>query len=186
MMPSLSLLLLLVAPSAAVAAAEQPLPPHLLRVSGSDAHPATATAATLFTLDPSAGCSFTWAHRRQPARGAVQSAYRVTVRDAATGGITHDSGRLNSSEPSHFLPSGRLASARGCVWTVAWWDGDGRLSAAANEAAFHIGPGAADWVGIPWIGSNTSNTYRATGLPATEQAAASVMLYICALGFGTH
>ena len=124
-----------------------PLAPQFLRVSGSDVHPATATSATQFALDPDNGCSFTWAHRRAP-RATAQLAYRVTVRDAATGTDAYDSGRQNTSEPSHRLASGRLAPSRGYLWRVAWWDAGGRQSLPSDEAAFHIAPRDADWAGV--------------------------------------
>jgi len=170
--------------SSSPAAAAGPLPPELLRASGSDVHPTTGSVATRFALDPSNGCSFTWAHQAGANRAVVQAAFQLRVWDASTGHVAYDSGFCNSSDPSHYLPAGSLKTARGYVWRVSWWDGDGRASALSNEAAFHVGPDAAGWEGVPWIGANASNVYRATGLPVTEEAATSVILYICALGFG--
>ena len=89
---AMELLLLGVSASGVLAgvAGERPPPAERLRASGSNVHPATVSAATRFALDPSAACSFTWAHPPNVARGAVQAAFQLTVRDAATGGVAYD------------------------------------------------------------------------------------------------
>ena len=159
-----------------------PLAARRLRASGSN----TKEPSRSFALDPTGVITFTWSSEHTQ-RGAAQASFHIVVRDAITGRVAYDSGRVDSAFPRHHLPANAQASletAREHSWSVVWWDAEGRGS-PQSTGTFHLGPGADEWAAAPWIGSNVTNLYRTNQLPATEEAAASVMLYVCALGFGS-
>ena len=161
---------------------EMPAPARRLRASGSN----TKEPSRSFALDPTGVITFTWSSEHTE-RGAAQASFHIVVRDAITGRVAYDSGRVRSAFPRHHLPANAQASletAREHSWSVVWWDAEGRGS-PQSTGTFHLGPGADEWAAAPWIGSNVTNLYRTNQLPATEEAAASVMLYVCALGFGS-
>ncbi|WP_062529735.1 family 78 glycoside hydrolase catalytic domain [Demequina rhizosphaerae] len=82
----------------------------------------------------------------------VQTAFRIVVRDEATGRTAWDSGEVGSSEQSHHPYDGApLEPARPYAWTVAVRDGAGLWSAPSAPARFTTGVPAdrweADWIG---------------------------------------
>ena len=166
--------------SAAAASGSGPLAAFRLRAGGANTHPATGTVGTQFAIPALEPPTLTWAAEHAE-RGASQTAFRVTITDAATGATVHGSGLKTTPEPFYELPA-PLPSGRGYEWSVTWFDAAGRASPPSEPAAFRTALADPEWDGVPWIGSNATNVYRTeVSLDATVTGAT---LYICALGYG--
>lgn len=103
--------------------------------------------------DPTGGASpfrFTWAPRASAdERGASQSAYRLVVVDerrAGDGGaVQFDSGVVRSDNPAANLARDALAADGAFLWTVEWFDANGRGAGASRAARLRTALRAADW-----------------------------------------
>ena len=163
------------------AASASPTSPIRLRASGSDWSATGRAHAFALTHDDKAP-AFTWAPQH-PGRGARQSAYEIEVSDAA-GRAVWRSGKVISGEPRCTFPLSAappLRTASTYRWHVTTFDGQDERSPAAH-AAFHVAPAPIDWNKTSWLGSATSNMYRAT-FDAPAAAPVSSVLYVSGLGY---
>lgn len=159
------------------------LAPSRLRADGSDWSSSAPHAR--FALPASHAPTFTWEPRHLQRRHAIQSGFEVNVSDTK-GQLVWSSGRVVSSEPSvRYGGTDHLASKATYIWMVATYDGVGRRSPTSKPSSFHIAPSTVDWEGVDWLGSNTTNVYRASILLPASAATelASAVLYVCGLGF---
>jgi alpha-L-rhamnosidase len=104
-----------------------------------------------------------------PARGQVQSAYRILVASspdalAADQGDLWDSGQVQSSDTLAIPYAGKdLASHQYAAWKVMVWDGSGQPSAWSAPASFSIGMlKPSDWV-AQWVGFDTPRSEVKSG-----------------------
>jgi alpha-L-rhamnosidase len=126
------------------------------------ARPGAPTALTVDGLQSPIGLgvsdvAFAW-HVVDARRGAVESAYRLTVSRVKVSGshptptsTIWDSGRVKSSATA-FVPYGGPALASDSVyqWRVQTWDGFGKASARSAPASFETGLRDQDWK-ADWI-----------------------------------
>jgi len=122
--------------------------------------------------------------RSHPARGAAQSAYRVTVSAAGAGGAPlWDSGQVASNSSLNIEYAGApLASDSDYTWTATWFDGAGAPSApAASTFSTALLEGVAGW-GVQWVApAPGDNMLRAEF--ALSGAPVRARLYISGLGY---
>jgi len=84
-------------------------------------------------------------------RGEIQTAYEITVSDAASTDASHriaDSQEVTSSQQSYVHVAGLLAKLtpdHSYWWTVRTWDRDGKAGPAAPLARFDTGIADSDW-----------------------------------------
>ena len=120
--------------------------------------------------------------RSHPARGATQSAYRITVA-TASGQQVWDSGKVASSNSLNIEYAGSpLLSDTDYVWTAAWWDQAGAPSApAASTFSTALLEGVAGW-GAAWVApAPGGNMLRAEFTVAAAPVRAR--LYVSGLGY---
>ena len=112
-------------------------------------------------LDVTGAPQFGW-WPRDGAGDETQTAYRVMVRDALTGALTWDSGKVASPDSEYVPYAGpRLAAGADYDWTVVTWNRQGEQSPAAT-ASFGTGLGDADWSGAQWIRRPTAGNDSTT------------------------
>jgi alpha-L-rhamnosidase len=130
------------------------------------AHPASPVVLTVDGMTTPIGLAssdvfFAW-QLRDGRRGAVQSAYRITVSsvDAARGSasVVWDSGKTQSSQTA-FVPYGgpALASDTEYRWQVQTWDGFDLASPFSSASTFDTGLADRDWkADWVWRPANTT------------------------------
>eukprot|EP01059_Diplonema_ambulator_P025061 TRINITY_DN42041_c0_g1_i1.p1 TRINITY_DN42041_c0_g1~~TRINITY_DN42041_c0_g1_i1.p1 ORF type:complete len:985 (+),score=274.39 TRINITY_DN42041_c0_g1_i1:1943-4897(+) len=158
-------------------AAGVPLRPTRLLCDGS-AFGGKFDPSTSFALRHDRRVRFTW----EPVADAVvagtqQSGYRVRV--SAYGKEVWDSGLVQSKTPEAVYTGRPLESGTLYNWEVSWADEQGTLSEPATSS-FRTGLADADWSNVNWIGSNTTNLFRAE---FNAPSFTSATLYICGLGY---
>ena len=152
--------------------------------------PATYLRAN-FLVDPTlaeASPSFSWLPE-STARGAVQSAYQITVK-ASDGSVAWDSGRVPSATTSGVQAPTPFALDATFSWTVTYWDGAGVAAPPSAPATFGTPPGddaawaasGAQWIGCTGVGGPNAHQVRGDfSLPAGTIEAAR--LYVSGLGW---
>ena len=128
----------------------------------------------------------TWAPRHAQ-RNAVQTAFTITVMEAATAITTYTSGSIVSPEPTHTLPlEAALRSGGQYHIVVAYRDAASCWSPPSPPALVHVSLlSGDDWTGTAWLGSNTTNRYRTEfTLPEVRtHPRSSATLYLAGLGY---
>ena len=129
----------------------------------------------------------TWATSHAQ-RDHLQTAFQITFRDVATNTTVYASGVVASPDTTHTLPPAAALRGGGRYHvTVAYRDATGCWSPPSRPALVHVSllHSAADWAGVAWLGSNTTNRYRAEfALPdARTRPRAHVTLYLAGLGY---
>ena len=127
----------------------------------------------------------TWAPRHAQ-RNAVQTAFTITITDAATA-TAYTSGPIVSPHPRHtLLPEAALRSGGRYSIAVAYRDAARCWSPPSPPALVHVSLlSRDDWTGTAWLGSNATNRYRAEFvLPdARAHPRSSATLYLAGLGY---
>lgn len=162
-----------------------PLPPSDLRIDHQ-----LPSGNILFLQNPNP--TFSWA-LRHGRRGAVQSAYRLTL--SQVGAQIWDSGEVesNRSVGVRFATSPPLASDADYTWTVTWRDEQNKWSPPAPPSPFStalLASANADWSGTAWVGGlagdDQRNQFRCSfRLPPFLANVARARCYIAAPGYHT-
>ena len=157
---------------------------YRLRVDGANTHKESGSVGTKFAIAHDAMPTFTWAAKHGE-RGATQAGFELVVVDAVTGATVHESGLQETDQPYYQLAT-PLPAGREFEWSVEWRDQAGRTSPRSEPATFRTAIDDPTWIGVPWIGSNTTNVYRTEVSFAADadETLAAATLYICALGYG--
>ena len=150
-----------------------------MRCDGSD-FGATHHPGTSYAVRHDAALHLTWAPEGA-AVGVGQSAYHITIEDLHTGETVWDTAMTNSTLPKAVYPGDTqpLAPGHRHRWSVQWHSSVGEVS-AVQSAFFHTGLAAKSWDNVAWIGSNTTNVYRA---PFTVPEGGKTVLYISGLAY---
>jgi hypothetical protein len=101
-------------------------------------------------LDVAGTPQFGWLDQDR-AGNETQTAYEITVRNALTGALAWDSGKVGSSRSEYVPYTGpALAGGAGYDWTVVTWNRQGEQSPPARSS-FGMGISDHQWSGAQWI-----------------------------------
>ena len=120
-----------------------------------------------------------------PLRAQAQTAYQLTVSDAASGAELWDSGRVASNRSLNLRYAGApLRADADFSWSATYWDASGERSATASARFSTALLTPAAWMGAQWLSSPANgslNTYRAEFTVAAPVVRAR--LYVSGLGY---
>ena len=157
----------------AVAGAAPGAAPTRLRADGSD-----WLSFPRFALPHMARPLFTWAP-------GTQTAFTLELSDAA-GHLVWASGKQLSTEPSVNYPPSAPALQPGTYhWRVATYSDPSSAPSPFASAALHVAIPPADWSMAAWLGGDAVNVYTASFQTGPKSSLASVVLYVCGLGYSS-
>ena len=164
-----------------------PLAPSELRIDHQ-----LPSGGVLFLQNPKP--TFSWA-LRHGRRGAVQTAYRLTLSQVGAATQAWDTGVVESNRSLgvRFTTTLPLASDTDYAWTVAWRDEQNQWSPPAPPSPFStalLASANADWNGTAWVGGLTSDDQRnqfrrSFRLPPLVHKVVRARCYIAAPGYHT-
>ena len=147
--------------------------PTRLRADGSD-----WLSFPRFALPHMARPLFTWAP-------GSQTAFALELSDAA-GHLVWASGKQLSTEPSVRYPPSAPALQSGTYhWRVATYSDPSSEPSPFASAALHVAIPPADWSMAAWLGGDAVNVYTASFQTGPKSTLASVVLYVCGLGYSS-
>lgn len=147
--------------------------PTRLRADGSD-----WLSFPRFALPHMARPLFTWAP-------GSQTAFALELSDAA-GHLVWASGKQLSTEPSVRYPPSAPALQSGTYhWRVATYSDPSSEPSPFASAALHVAIPPADWSMAAWLGGDAVNVYTASFQTGPKSSLASVVLYVCGLGYSS-
>ncbi len=132
---------------------------------------------------------FGWVLLAGPGESAVQTAYRLRVRDE-DGGLVFDSGRTEARESQQIvLRIPGLLLSRVYRWEVCVWDGDGKPSVWSEPSSFATGLLPPDgWEHIPFLTARAPleerlrNTFWFRSDAVLPKADGPVLLHLTSIG----
>ena len=166
--------------------------PTGLRADGTNLNDASLPQYALGRASP----RLEWAPAMADRRGALQNKFSVAVHEVVPPAVSSSqspssslrlawaSGLVESGIPSCSVEPGKLESGKLYEWRVSIVDDRGAASASSAPARFRVSLlDDVEWAGVPWVGSQTLNSYRTT--VASAAANEDAVLYVCGLGYAS-